>query len=51
MWKLKKTCSHKSIKEIKGQFGPHQMKVVCVICNKWIKWGKKKRLDFVNHTN
>lgn len=35
-------CNHEHHKELKGQWGPHTIRVECADCGRWLKWGSVK---------
>ena len=39
---------HHPIKFIKGVFGPHKGKIVCILCNKFVKWANKDEVKYMN---
>lgn len=37
LWKME-GCDHDTTVTVRGKWGPHRAKTMCVECGKWIKW-------------
>lgn len=44
-YNLPKNHTNHEIKIVKGPFGPHYSKMICLQCNKFVKWANQQEYE------